>query len=500
MLIVGVLEDSTLQNALVRAFHYANRVDVFELRIDCLSHWECSDIANFQLHIAKPLIFSLRSIKQGGRFVGSKTQQIAQLHELAALAPAYLEVEYTIPEQVIEKIHDMYPSLRLIRSFYDYLATPHELTSLLQTLIHPACCIIKLVTMAQSSRDCLRMLNVLQCVNVKRPRYDLVAYCMGEKGVPSQILGAALGNFFTYGHLPEPIAATDQIDVDTLLNLYNLQQLNFQTRFFALLGDPVAQSVGHIFHNVEFKKRGINCVYVKFEVNADELPLFIESMKSLPFRGLSITTPLKQAIMPLLDHLQEQDKALGAINTVCVTRKGLYGSNTDGIGAIRALEVGIGEMLTGHLVILLGAGSAATAIAFAAAHRRGRIIIINRTLIKAQQLAKRIQDMMTPDISNTPQYVQSYDFSTFSEVKLNTSCILINALPAAIKLPDHFLAQLSNYDKVCLFDINYYHPNSALVEIANQHDWQRIDGIEMFYEQALEQLAIWAGSPIGSSL
>lgn len=516
MFIVGVLADSTLQEALERARYYLDQVDVFELRVDCLADWDVSAIADFQLHIAKPLIFTLRSTHQGGEFSGDVSQQMSMLTVLASLKPAYLDLEYTVPNEVVEILHKDYPSIQFIRSFHDFLATPDDLTSLLKTLIHPAFSVIKLITTAQSSFDCLHVLNLIQ--NARQSNYQLVAHCMGDIGIPSRILGAALGNCFTYAHLPDKSANTifqsvapGLPDIDTLRNIYHIHQLNSQTCFFALLGDPVSQSVGHLFHNAEFEKRELNAVYVKFKVNQAELPLFIDGMKRLPFKGLSITTPLKQAIIPLLDHIKEQDKPLNAINTVCFKSTGLYGCNTDGIGALRALEAGTGATLKGQHVILLGAGGAANSIAFAMVREGAQVIIVNRTLKKAQELAKSIHAA-----------VQAYDFVMLSDNCLarRPECsegspaatsivisggpspqaprddvlaapIIINALLASVELPAYCLSQLAKFEKGCLFDINYYHPHSALVEIAVARGWKIINGIGMFYEQAFEQLNFW---------
>ena len=167
----------------------------------------------------------------------------------------------------------------------------------------------------------------------------------------------------------------------TFIETHRIKSCNRDTAIYALLGNPVSQSVGHIFHNNKFNEKKLNARYVKIQLCNDELKIFFELIKELPFKGFSVTMPLKKEVVEYLDSA-----SFKAINTLRVRGHRLEGINTDGKGAIEAISQG--DSTQNKSLLLLGAGGAASAIAHEASKSFKNIFIVNRTYETAITLAK----------------------------------------------------------------------------------------------------------------
>ncbi len=130
--------------------------------------------------------------------------------------------------------------------------------------------------------------------------------------------------------------------------------INGATQVFGILGRPVSHSLSPAMHNAAFAALGLNAVYVPFPVQ--ELAAAVQGIRGLGLRGVSVTVPFKEEIMPLLDEVDPKARTIGAVNTV-VNRDGvLSGHNTDWEGALIALEKQTD--LSGRRILVLGAGGA----------------------------------------------------------------------------------------------------------------------------------------------
>jgi len=149
----------------------------------------------------------------------------------------------------------------------------------------------------------------------------------------------------------------------------------------------LASPLGRSMHEAGYRALGLPFTYVPFEVR--DLPGALAGMRALGIRGLGVSQPFKQDVMPLLDDLDAVARRIGAVNTIVRDGDGrLVGHNTDWIGAVRALEEV--RSLAGARVLLLGAGGAARAIAFGLAERGARTTIANRDAGKARALAREV--------------------------------------------------------------------------------------------------------------
>ncbi len=148
----------------------------------------------------------------------------------------------------------------------------------------------------------------------------------------------------------------------------------------------LASPLGRSMHEAGYRALGLAFAYVPFEVR--DLSDAVAGMRGLGIRGLGVSHPFKQEVIPLLDALDPVAARIGAVNTIVNDDGHLVGHNTDWIGAVRALEEV--RTLGGARVLLIGAGGAARAIAFGLAQRSAITTIANRDRSKAARLAEQV--------------------------------------------------------------------------------------------------------------
>ncbi|NIP74345.1 MAG: shikimate dehydrogenase [Gammaproteobacteria bacterium] len=134
---------------------------------------------------------------------------------------------------------------------------------------------------------------------------------------------------------------------------------------YGLLGFPVAQSLSPAMHNAAFRALGLDAVYVPFPTAPERLEAAVVGLQAAGVRGVNLTVPHKTAILPLLDEVLPEARAVGAVNTVRLYDGRLTGTNTDGLGFLLSLRHDLDYAAAGKTVLLLGAGGAARGIAFA---------------------------------------------------------------------------------------------------------------------------------------
>lgn len=248
-----------------------------------------------------------------------------------------------------------------------------------------------------------------------------------------------------------------------------------QTKIFGILGRPVAHSLSPVMHNAAFRHLGINAVYVAFPVT--DLAQALSGLRGLGIGGVSVTIPFKEEIIPLLDELDPQAAAIGAVNTV-VNRDGrLTGYNTDWLGAMTALRAKIS--LKGRHVLILGAGGASRAIAYGIIQKGARVSLTDVDQARAAALVKDLGGEAIP-------------LNTLGDCP---ATILVNATPVGMTPdldgipidPD----RLGRFEVV--MDIVYQPLQTRLLREAEAHGTATIDGLQMLIHQATAQFELWTG-------
>lgn len=456
-------------------FELADRADGVELRLDYVDNWDIQQIKELRQASTVPVILTLRNQAHGGHYPHSETQRLQAMTELCKLNPDYLDLEYDVPPQYIQTIRRLYPAIKIILSYHNFQETPADLANLFQSIYQPDCYAYKIATQAHSSLDALRMLH---CVSSLSHQYRIIGLCMGEFGQFTRILAPVVGSLLTYACWePSQATAPGQLILEDLTHIYHYRQLNRQTKIYAVLGDPINLSVGHILHNQALCFLQRNGVYVKIRLQPEELPEGLHLIRQLPFWGLSVTMPLKEVVLPLLDVIDTDAQAIQAVNTAVRSPQCWLGTNTDGLGAIEALAAHL--VVNEQIIVILGAGGAARAIAYMALRRGAKVIILNRSLDKAKRLADDLG-------------CEAYSLEVFPTLKSYT--LVINTLPEKV-YQDPVLQSLWTTNHILpgivAMDIVYQPLETTFLRIAKAAGCVCIVGVEMYIGQALLQIQHW---------
>ncbi|MEK7177315.1 MAG: shikimate dehydrogenase [Patescibacteria group bacterium] len=163
-------------------------------------------------------------------------------------------------------------------------------------------------------------------------------------------------------------------------------KINGETKLIGFFGSTFKTSKMYAMYNAVFENLGLNYVYVPLVVN--DIKKGVKAIKALGIHAVGVTIPFKISMIEYLDELDEDARRIGAVNVVVNKNGKLIGSNTDGHGGVRALKEK--TEVKEKKVILLGAGGAARALAFAIKDEGGRLTILNRTVSDAEELAKSV--------------------------------------------------------------------------------------------------------------
>lgn len=255
-------------------------------------------------------------------------------------------------------------------------------------------------------------------------------------------------------------------------------------KWFAVIGDPIAQSKSPEMHNGWYQLSNIDATYVPIHVKEEELQQAVASLKLLGASGWNVTIPHKQAIIPLLDELDPLAEKMGAVNTVVRTAEGkLKGYNTDGPGFVKSLEDVIGEGHTDKALMLIGAGGAARGIAFAlyAAGYRN-ITIANRTVAKAQSIIDELGAGKAISLEEAADTLDSYQiFVQTTPAGMSTGQV---DLPFAMdKFPGQAIAA----------DIVYNPLMTPFLIEAEKRGAVIVNGLGMFVHQGAIAYEYWLG-------
>jgi 3-dehydroquinate dehydratase/shikimate dehydrogenase len=448
-------------------------IDMLELRLDYFSRINIGEIKKLKSSFSISMIFTIRKKSQGGLFKGTEKERLKIIRDLLILEPEYFDLEYDIADSLIKVIYQNYPHVKLICSYHDFKKTPKDLDKILISMVKKEFSVYKIAVFANATLDSLRMLNFV------RKHKNVCGLCMGALGAPTRILSPIVDNYLNYASIDSnQKTAPGQLCLRELFDIYRYQTLNKKTNVYALLGDPVQQSIGHIFHNKVFQKLKQNAVYIKLQVNKEELPGFFQEVAELPFKGFSITMPLKESIVSFLDLLSDDGKKINAVNTILNIKNKLVGCNTDGLGVLNSIEKI--TAVKDKKIVVLGAGGTANAVVYEALKRGAKVIVLNRTVSRAKKIAQVFG-------------CKAYGMNYVKKIKKEGYDILINA--TSVGMMKQANASLLPAEAIVagkvILDMVYKPKPTKLLKIAKAKKCICISGKEVFITQAVEQDFLW---------
>lgn len=426
------------------------------------------------LHPEANIVATCRRAVNGGKFKGSVQAQLDILLKAAAAGFQLVDIEIQSAQDLKrDQLANLKDRVGVILSYHDFKATK-KLDERFAEMVELPADFYKVVATATSLHDNVVMMKFLQANSGK---YDMVALCMGEQGIISRVLGVRAGSIFTFGSAARgEETAPGQVTASELRDTYRMDMVEASTQVYGVAGDPISHSLSPVMMNAAFRRETVNAVFLG--LHAKNIEDLLSCVNDIPIRGMSITMPFKEAIVPLLSNSDPLTKQIGACNTVVRSQDGkLYGFNTDVAGIVGPLEQRMS--LSGKRILVIGAGGAARAAVFALKARNAEVFVVNRTPERAQSLARqaKAKAVKRADLVKT-----SFD-------------VIINATP--IGMNGNRQSPLEEKELNCqyLFDLVYNPAETKLVKMAKAKGLQTIPGLEMFVHQGARQFEIWTGKP-----
>lgn len=273
------------------------------------------------------------------------------------------------------------------------------------------------------------------------------------------------------------------------------ERLSGHTLMLALIATPIRHSLSPKMYNETYAKLGLDLTYLAFEVGQEELPDAVKAIRALGIVGGNVSMSNKQAIVPYMDELSPAAKMIGAVNTFVNKDGHLIGHNTDGVGAVRALEAE-GIDVKDQVITLAGIGGAGTAIAVQLGLEGAKEVRIFNIKDKAFDAAASIVDTINTetqtkvtleDLSNTENFYKSicessiYIDATGIGMKPFENMKLIND-PAVIR-PD-----------LVILDVVYSPAETQLLKFARENGCQKaFNGLSMMLYQGAAAFKLHTG-------
>jgi 3-dehydroquinate dehydratase/shikimate dehydrogenase len=420
------------------------------------------------------IIGTCRRAANGGKFKGSTAAQLGVLAKAAAAGCHLLDVEIETAEAVraaeIQKLRNV---ASIILSYHDFKATK-KLDDLFARMVKIPVEYYKVVTTATSLYDNVAMMKFLE---KHGHDYWLIGACMGEQGIMSRVLAVRAGSVFTFAAASAgEETAPGQVTYRDLRSTFRIENVDAATQVYGVAGDPVAHSLSPAMMNLAFRRENVNGVYLA--LHTKKIDDLLACIRDIPIRGLSVTMPHKEEMVKHLANTDELVRKIGAVNTVVRSQDGkLYGFNTDVSGIVGPLSDRI--TLNGARILVIGAGGAARAAVFGLAGRGAQVSILNRTVPKAQKLAR---EAGAKAVKRTD--LKKLDFDA-----------IVNATPIGMGNGKASPLEADEIRARIVFDMVYNPVETRLLQLAKANGIATIPGYEMFVQQGARQFEIWSGKP-----
>jgi len=522
--------------------------DAVELRVDLLEDPNSSDgtctveflieqVAVLRSAVLIPLIFTLRSKSQGGKFPDEAHEKALALYRTALrLAFDFIDLEITAPESLLEEVSEGKRNSRIIASHHDPTGKlswddgswiPHYNKALQYGDV------IKLVGVAKSYQDNYHLATFKEWA-AQQHDVPVIAINMGELGRLSRIDNGFMTPV-THEKLTSA-SAPGQLSAKQIRLGLSLHGTLTPKRFF-IFGTPISESRSPAMHNALFAETGLPHHYSLFET-----PFVDESIKELirrpDFGGASVTMPFKQDIIPLMDELGDDVKVIGAMNTIVpeeytdssgCTKVKLVGRNTDWQGMVLVLRnAGAqGGLFIQSGLVIGGGGTARAAIYALHSMAYSPIYMVGRSNEKLQTLVQSfpaeydlriipsVEALLSMEIKMPsvaigsipatdpiPTEMREILCTIFEEgaPSSKSSATLVSSLPNGTDGNDAVKKEIADpipkpglpTEKI-LLEMAYRPPKTPLMYLAIDAGWETVNGLEVLVGQGVYQFKHWTG-------
>ena len=237
---------------------------------------------------------------------------------------------------------------------------------------------------------------------------------------------------------------------------------------------PAGHTRSPAMHRAAYRALGLSATYEAFDVPPEGLSEAVAEFRGRGLRQWAVSIPHKESMITLVDDVEPVGRAIGAINTVTRVGDELIGTNTDWIGALRALERA--TPVQGQRAVILGAGGTARALVYALRQRDCEVHVLNRTRARAEQL---IQELGADSAGSLEDVA-----GLAPEILVNTTSVGLSEMRSPIS--SHALRE-----GMVVLDAVYSPERTQLLKDAAARGGHCIGGKWMLVYQAVEQLRLW---------
>lgn len=437
------------------------QADLVELRLDGVVDL---DVAAALAGHTLPVIVTCRPGWEGGRWTGDEADRRAVMAEAVAAGAAYVDIE-----RRAGWVPDVHGSrTRLIVSDHDFIAMPSDLPERIREMRTLGADVVKVAAMAHTVSDTFRLREAVVASGDTGP---IVCIAMGEAGQLTRVLPFHFGSCWTYGG----DAAPGQVAVHELADQYRVRTHTAATRVFGVVGAPIAHSASPAMHNAALADAGLDAVYVPVLVST--VAQAAVTADALGLSGLSVTAPLKGGWLDRRDVEADDDVStrLGVVNTLMRRGEGWLARNLDVAGFLEPLDV-VAVPLRAASALVLGAGGAARAAAFALVQRGANVTISARREDAATQIAADVgvRAVPWPPDGRWDLVVQATTAGTWPRVDQQPA--VGNTLRARVA-----------------YDLIYNPEETRFLRAMRDAGAQVIGGVDMLVGQAARQFEWWTG-------
>lgn len=484
--------------------------DAVELRVDLLEdeaaqvpgapspEFVLQQASLLRATVGVPIVFTIRSVNQGGKFPNEKVSDALELYKVALrLSMPFIDVETTWPSSIISFVLSHKGHSKIIASHHDFHHSlswsngswyPHYNAALALGDI------VKLVGQARKLEDNDELESFRRTVTAQHSDVPLIAINMGALGQLSRIRNSFMTPV-THAALSIK-AAPGQLSVAQINQGLHLMGI-YPSKKFYIFGDPVGGSPSPALHNAAFQLLGLPHSYHRFTAAALD-----ESIESIldgeDFGGASVTIPVKRALLPAIHKTQQDVEEIGALNTIVPFsgddgKRRLSAYNTDYLGIMKALVAAGGHQphLGKRAAMIIGGGGTARAAACALSCLKFRpIYLVGRNASKLAELAAALPESWNVRVTNTAEAM----------VKA-PPVAAVAAVPATQKMDPTMAALVDSALQMekwggsqrTLVEMAYRPANTEAMGLAERAGWKTVPGLEVLVQQGVEQFALWTG-------
>ncbi len=447
--------------------------DLVELRFDAFRRATPAEVRTLAAALGPRSIGTLRTPGQGGFHGSDLATRHALLQEICRQPFRYADVELTSDAIHLEEYAKLARSRGkdlIVSHHFDRPSPADEAADVLEACLAQG-------TVGKVAVPCDTVDQAVGLVEVgrrlKKSRFVLIG--MGAAGVITRILAEDLGQEIQYA-AGNRATASGQLDLEAAVQLRAKNAL-----ILGLLGHPLGHSISPQIHTAALTALRLPGVYVPFDLEDASVEPFLRDAERLQIRGLSVTIPYKETVAGLLDEVDADAEAVGAVNTVVLRDDWTKGHNTDVYGfrvSLRSLGLRMGS----RSVLVLGAGGAAKAIVHVLLREGASVHVANRTPDRAKALAASFDGPV--DVVG----VEDLDRAGPWDLLVNATPVGTNGGDSGPPVGDAVVRKAH-----FVYDLVYNPQDTPLLQAARRLGVKGTSGLDMLLHQASKSFELWTG-------